>query len=84
MQDKKINNGMVIALITFPSIDQLMEKADSPYTLVILAARRARQLNMGGKELLNNCRSNKPVSKSLEEIASGKLKYRRNNTKRIK
>lgn len=49
MQDKKINNGMVIALITFPSIDQLMEKADSPYTLVILAARRARQLNMGEK-----------------------------------
>lgn len=76
---------MVINLITYPSIDQLMEdKVDSPYTLIILTARRARQLNVGGNELLGDYRSNKPVSKSLEEIASGKIKYRRNNNKSIK
>ncbi len=31
----------------YPSIDKLMSKADSKYTLVILAAKRARQLLEG-------------------------------------
>lgn len=65
-------------MITYPSIDKIMEKIDSPYTLIILAARRARQLNIGGNELLEEYKSNKPVSMSLEEIAKGKVKYRRN------
>ena len=70
---------MVVLMITYPSLDLLMERVDSPYTLVILAARRARQLNMGVNELLTEYKSEKPVSKSLEEIAEKKVTYRRDN-----
>lgn len=69
--------GDEINMITYPSFDELMNKADSPYTLVILTARRARQLNEGASELLGEYKSRKPVSKSLEEIASGKISYLR-------
>ena len=31
--------------ITYPPIDELLERADSKYALVILAAKRARQIN---------------------------------------
>lgn len=63
-------------MITYPSLDDLMKKVDSPYSLVILAARRARQLNLGGTELLEEYRSKKAVSRSLEEIDQEKIKYR--------
>jgi DNA-directed RNA polymerase subunit omega len=71
-------------MITYPSLDSLMKKVDSPYTLVILAARRARQLNVEGNELMDNYKSTKPVSKSLEEIYKGKITYRKNHIKGIK
>lgn len=65
-------------MITYPSSDKLLKTVDSPYTLIILAARRARQLNIGGNEIMEEYKSRKPVSKSLEEIASGKITYRKN------
>jgi len=68
-------------MITYPSSDKLMEKVDSPYTLIILASRRARQLNIGGNGILENYKSIKPVSKSLEEIAVGAISYRKNYDK---
>jgi len=71
-------------MINYPSTDELMKKVDSPYTLVILAARRARQINLGSNGLLNKYRSNKPVSMSLEEIVTDKIKYRKNYVKSIK
>ncbi|MFW5992242.1 MAG: DNA-directed RNA polymerase subunit omega [Halanaerobiaceae bacterium] len=71
-------------MITYPSHDDLLEKVDSPYTLVILSARRARQLNLAGNELLDEYKSNKPVSKSLEEIFAGKISYRKKEVKGIK
>ena len=64
-------------MINYPSHDELVKKVDSPYTLVILAARRARQLNLGGKELLADYKSEKPVSKSLEEIIEEKITYKK-------
>ncbi|MGM0602773.1 MAG: DNA-directed RNA polymerase subunit omega [Bacillota bacterium] len=71
-------------MITEPSADQLQDKADSIYTIVILAAKRARHLNVGGNELLSNYKSDKPVSKSLEEIAKGKISYRKKSKNTIK
>lgn len=68
-------------MITYPSGDKLLKKVDSPYTLIILAARRARQLNIGGNEMLEEYKARKPVSKSLEEIATGKITYRKNYDK---
>lgn len=62
-------------MITEPSAEQLVGKADSLYTIIILASKRARHLNEGGYELLDHYRSHKLVSKSLEEIEKDKLTY---------
>lgn len=59
-----------------PAIDQLVEKVDSKYTLVVASAKRAREL-MNGKPKQIDTRSNKPVSVALEELSLGKLLYER-------
>ncbi len=66
-------------MITKPSAEQLGDKADSLYTVIILAAKRARHLNEGGYELLDEYRSSKAASKSLEEIEKGKITYQKKN-----
>ena len=60
----------------YPSIDKLMEKMDSKYTLVIAAAKRARMLNENAPKLVEKS-SKKDVSIALEEIAAGKLGFER-------
>jgi len=55
-----------------PSIDKLVEKVDSKYSLVVVAAKRARQLLDGEKPRINP-RSNKYVGIALEEIAADAL-----------
>lgn len=62
-------------MITEPSAEQLVDKADSLYTVIILAAKRARHLNENGQELMEEYRSQKLVSKSLEEIEKDKITY---------
>ena len=62
-----------------PSIDYLAEKVDSKYTLVILSAKRARELLSGAQPLVD-CKSNKPVTIALEEIAPDKITYERTKT----
>lgn len=57
-----------------PSTDALMEKMDSRYGLVVLAARRARQL-LSGDELKVKSVSKKNVTNALEEILEGKITY---------
>ena len=57
-----------------PTIDQMMERVDSKYTLVVAAAKRARELTAGA-EPLEDVPSNKPVSIALCEIADGKIVY---------
>lgn len=59
-----------------PSIDSLMTKIDSKYSLVSVAAKRARQIQLGSSTLLNNYVSQKNVGKALEEINADKLFYR--------
>jgi len=71
-------------MITRPSAEKLHDKVDSLYTLVILASKRARHINIGGDLLLDNYVSEKHVSKSLEEIANNKIKYRKNKADSIK
>jgi len=56
-----------------PSVDELQEEINSKYTLVILSARRARELNDSAKSLIENPKSEKPVGVALEEINAGKL-----------
>lgn len=59
-----------------PSLDSLLEKVDSKYTLVVAAAKRARQL-MNEEQAHTNSRSKKPVSIALEEISQDKIKIER-------
>lgn len=60
----------------YPSIDSLITKVDSKYTLVIAAAKRARLLNEDAPRLVET-KSGKDVSIALEEIDSGKIGYER-------
>lgn len=57
-----------------PSTDALMGKMDSRYGLVVLAARRAREL-LSGEELKVKSVSKKNVTNALEEILEGKITY---------
>lgn len=59
----------------YPSIDTLMEKIDSKYSLVCLAAKRARKIQDGDKLYLEKYKCVKPVGKALEEIAQDKLTF---------
>lgn len=56
--------------------EQLLKMADSKYTVVIAAAKRARQL-MSGEKVLVRAKGKKPVTIALEELASGRLRYER-------
>ncbi|HEX7511997.1 MAG TPA: DNA-directed RNA polymerase subunit omega [Candidatus Methylomirabilis sp.] len=60
-------------------IEDLMEHVDSKYRLVMVAAKRAKQLNRGAVPLLQ-VRSVKPIYQALEEVATGKLAYEIENT----
>ena len=69
-----------------PRIDELMDEVDSRYALVIVAAKRARQINNYHHQLgegtfdelappLIESRSKNYLTMALEEISEGKLKY---------
>ena len=57
-----------------PTIDKMMERVDSKYSLVVAAAKRARELT-DGSEPLAKVNSNKSVSIALCEIGEGKIIY---------
>lgn len=59
-----------------PSLDALMKKVDSRYTLVVTASKRARLL-MDGAPRLGEGKSVKPVTIALEEIGEGRVHYER-------
>jgi len=69
-----------------PRIDELMDQVDSRYALVIVAAKRARQINNYHHQLgegtfdefpppLIESRSKNYLTMALEEISEGKIKY---------
>ena len=70
-----------------PRVDRLLENVDSPYASVIVAAKRARQINSYYHNLgegtfdeypppMVETESKNYLRISLEEIASDKIKYR--------
>ena len=59
----------------YPSINEIKHKADSRYTLVILAAKRARDI-VDGKPPLVSCKVNRPVSIAAREINEDMIKVR--------
>lgn len=60
----------------YPSIDSLLTKIDSKYSLVSVAAKRARRLQQSEKLYLSKYVSHKPVGKALEEIHADKLTFK--------
>lgn len=70
-----------------PPVEDLLERVDSKFTLVSLAATRGRQINSYFNQLGEGLGSivppqvasvsRKPLSISLEEIAAGKITYHR-------
>lgn len=60
----------------YPSIDDLLEKVDSKYTLVIAAAKRGRQIRDGSRPTIESS-SRKEVTIALREIDAGNIEYER-------
>ena len=60
----------------YPSINLLRSKVDSSYTLVIMAAKRSRDL-IDGKPQLTEVESSKPVTLATNEIAEDLISYTR-------
>jgi DNA-directed RNA polymerase subunit omega len=63
-----------------PSLDNLLQKVDSRYTLVVVAAKRARQLteNVENQKLeYAEGIVQKPVTEALQEIVNNRVQYRR-------
>ena len=68
-----------------PRIDELLDDVDSRYALVIVAAKRARQINNYHHQLgegtfdefppLVESRSKNYLTMALEEVSEGKIKY---------
>jgi DNA-directed RNA polymerase omega subunit len=75
-------------MVIEPELDVLLATVDSKYTLCQLAARRARQINdmvhgvhdqallaMAATPDLARYTRTKPITRALEEIASGDISY---------
>ncbi len=73
-----------------PKIEELLEHADSKFTLVVLAAKRSRQINAYFNQLgegvaefippqvsFTTERAPKALSLALQEIAEGRVGYER-------
>ena len=54
------------------SLDELREKIPSKFNLVMVAAKRARQIKDGAPKLVHT-QSVNPVTIALEEVAAGKI-----------
>lgn len=52
----------------YPSVDDLLDKVESKYSLVVAASRRARVLRDGTRSRLEQPKSRKHVGVALEEI----------------
>ena len=54
-----------------------MSHVDSKFTLVNVVTKRAKQLNNGAPPLTERVNPNKPVSTAFNEVAAGKIDYKR-------
>ena len=72
--------------VTSPRIDHLLEQVDSNYASVVVAAKRARQINAYYQTLgegsfdefpppMIETSSKNYLTIALEEVAAGKIKY---------
>ncbi len=57
-----------------PPLEALLDRVDNKYALVIVAAKRARQLKEGALPMVD-VETGNPVTIALEEISAGKIRY---------
>ncbi|MHB8439782.1 MAG: DNA-directed RNA polymerase subunit omega [Acidimicrobiales bacterium] len=72
-----------------PPVEGLLDQVDSKFTLVVLAAKRARQINSYYNQLGEGMGvivppqvtsvSGKPLTIAFEEMAAGKVEYHRSD-----
>lgn len=65
-----MNNSMIN-----PSIVDLLKRVEDRYSLVILSAKRARQI-IDGAETFVDVESNKPLTIAINEIDEGFVNYK--------
>jgi DNA-directed RNA polymerase subunit omega len=58
--------------LIYPSADIIDKRVGSRYSLVVLAAKRAKQIKEGAPTLIETASTN-PLTIALEEIAAGKV-----------
>ena len=64
-------------MILYPSVDALLDKVDSRYSLIMLASKRAHQIDADETtKMLEEYTSVKSVGQALEEIVAGDLKIK--------
>lgn len=63
-------------MLLYPSVNELQKKTDSRYSLVILTAKRARDI-IDGKPILTEEESERPVSQAAREVADDLITYSR-------
>jgi DNA-directed RNA polymerase subunit omega len=61
--------------MSFPSLERALDKVSNRYLLVVLSAKRARQINRGAPPRVES-HHRKPTSVALEEISAAKVEYR--------
>ena len=63
-------------MLLYPSMNELKDKADSRYTLVVLTAKRARDI-VADKPILTEFEADRPVTLAAHEVAEGLISYKR-------
>jgi DNA-directed RNA polymerase subunit omega len=61
--------------MAFPSLEDALNKVSNRYMLVVLAAKRSRQINRGAVPRVET-KHKKPTSTALEEVGAGKVEFR--------
>jgi len=61
--------------MTQPYVEKMMKNLDSKYALVVVTAKRARQLTEGRTPCVKGLSidKDKPVSIAMQEVAAGKI-----------
>ena len=62
--------------MSFPPLEQCLEQISNRYLLVVLAAKRSRQLNRGAMPQVDSKRK-KWTSVAAEEVIAGKIQPKR-------
>lgn len=71
--------------MAYVPMEDLFKKTDSVYKLVILASRRAVELNQGAGKLIEDVSPTAKVSTvALREIAEGKIVFKERKAKEAK